>query len=122
MVGEKVKIVLVDDHTLFRTGLRGLLSQCESYDVVGDFGSGEEFLATLPTLAVDVVFMDISMPGMDGFELCRELRKRSSTLGIIMLTAHFRIKLAVTKCRTNATNLICRHRDTDARTATRMPR
>ena len=62
----RIKIALVDDHTLFRTGLKGLLSQREDFTVVADVGSGEEFLAILPTLDVDVVFMDISMPGMDG--------------------------------------------------------
>ncbi|MBO7185882.1 MAG: response regulator transcription factor [Alistipes sp.] len=88
MVGEKVKIVLVDDHTLFRTGLRGLLSQCESYDVVGDFGSGEEFLATLPTLAVDVVFMDISMPGIDGAETTRRALMLRPDLKVITLSMY----------------------------------
>ena len=54
-----VKIALVDDHTLFRTGLSGLLSQRDDFEVVADVGSGEEFLALLPTIDVDVVFMDI---------------------------------------------------------------
>lgn len=60
------KIILVDDHSLFRNGLRGLLDHCAGYRVVGEAGSGEEFLAMLPNMEVDVVFMDISMPGISG--------------------------------------------------------
>ena len=88
MVGEKVRIVLVDDHTLFRTGLRGLLSQNDNYDVVGDYGSGEEFLAVLPELAVDVVFMDISMPGIDGAETTRRALVLRPELKIITLSMY----------------------------------
>ena len=61
------KIVLVDDHSLFRGGLKGLLEHSADCRVVGEAGSGEEFLALLPDLEdVDVVFMDFSMPGIDG--------------------------------------------------------
>ena len=66
MAEKVIKIALVDDHTLFRTGLRGLLSGREDFSVVADFGSGVEFLKQLPELDVDVVFMDIAMPEMDG--------------------------------------------------------
>ncbi|WP_304583138.1 response regulator transcription factor [uncultured Alistipes sp.] len=60
------KIVLVDDHSLFRNGLRGLLERNGDCRVVGEAGSGEEFLSMLPGLEADVVFMDFSMPGIDG--------------------------------------------------------
>ena len=83
-----VKIALVDDHTLFRTGLRGLLSQNDNYDVVGDYGSGEEFLAVLPELAVDVVFMDISMPGINGAETTRRALQMRPTLKVIALSMY----------------------------------
>ena len=85
---EKVKIALVDDHTLFRTGLAGLLSQHDGYDVVSDVGSGEEFLALLPDLDVDVVFMDISMPGIDGGETTRRALVERPDLRIITLSMY----------------------------------
>jgi DNA-binding NarL/FixJ family response regulator len=71
MENKAIKIALVDDHTLFRTGLAGLLDQHEGYKVVATAGSGEEFLELLPELDVDVVFMDIAMPGIDGAETTR---------------------------------------------------
>ena len=85
---EKVKIALVDDHTLFRTGLAGLLSQHDGYDVVSDVGSGEEFLSLLPDLDVDVVFMDISMPGIDGGETTRRALVERPDLRIITLSMY----------------------------------
>ena len=65
---ERLKIILVDDHTLFRNGLRGLLDRSEACRVVAEAGSGEEFLELLPRTEADVVFMDFSMPGVDGAE------------------------------------------------------
>lgn len=83
-----VKIALVDDHTLFRTGLAGLLSQHDGFEVVADVGSGEEFLGMLPLLDVDVVFMDISMPGMDGAETTRRALADRPDLRIVTLSMY----------------------------------
>ena len=52
-----VRIVLVDDHTLFRNGLKGLLQTNSEYSVVGEFSDGSQFIAALPTLEVDIVIM-----------------------------------------------------------------
>ena len=60
------RIILVDDHSLFRNGLRGLLERCAECRVVGEAASGEEFLAMLDDIDADIVFMDFSMPGLDG--------------------------------------------------------
>ena len=80
------RIVLVDDHTLFRNGLRGLLERQEGYRVVGEAGSGEEFLALLDTLEADVVFMDFSMPGLDGAQTTERALARRPELRIITLS------------------------------------
>ena len=86
MAEKEIKIALVDDHTLFRTGLRGLLSTREDFNVVADFGSGVEFLKHLPELDVDVVFMDIAMPDMDGAETTQRALKFKPDMRVITLS------------------------------------
>lgn len=83
---EDIKIILVDDHALFRNGLKGLLSMRDGYRVVGEAADGEEFLRLLPQTAADVVFMDIAMPKMGGAEATREAVARQHDLKIICLS------------------------------------
>lgn len=85
---ERINLALVDDHTLFRRGLCGLLSHHDGYAVAADMGSGEEFLSALPTLDVDVVFMDISMPGIDGGETTRRALAMRPELKVIALSMY----------------------------------
>lgn len=80
------RIVLVDDHTLFRGGLRGLLDRYEAFRVVGEAGSGEELLERLPGWEADVVFMDIAMPGMGGAEATQRLLALRPELRVITLS------------------------------------
>ena len=84
----KINIALVDDHTLFRSGLAGLLSQHDNFEVVASVGSGEEFLAKLPEIDVDVVFMDISMSGIDVSETTRRALAERPELRIITLSMY----------------------------------
>ena len=80
------RIFLVDDHSLFRSGLRGLLERQEGYRVVGEAASGEEFLAQLDDVDTDVVFMDFSMPGLDGAQTTERALARRPELRIITLS------------------------------------
>jgi len=82
------RIALVDDHTLFRNGLRGLLERCTGYRVVGEAGGGEEFLAMLDTLKADVVFMDFAMPGIDGAQTTERALAKRPELKIITLSMY----------------------------------
>ena len=79
-------IALVDDHALFRTGLRGLLEHSTDHTVVAEAASGEEFLGMLQGLEADLVFMDFSMPGMDGAETTERALERRPDLRIITLS------------------------------------
>ena len=82
------RIALVDDHTLFRNGLRGLLEHCTGYRVVGEAGGGEEFLAMLDTLDADVVFMDFAMPGIDGAQTTERALAKRPEMKIITLSMY----------------------------------
>ena len=61
-----IRIALVDDHSLFRHGLKMLLEMCPDFEVVADAASGEEFLEQIASTHPDVVFMDYAMPGLNG--------------------------------------------------------
>lgn len=80
------RILLVDDHSLFRNGLKGLLEHCTGCRVVGEAASGEEFLAMLDTLDADIVFMDFAMPGLDGAQTTERALARRPELRIITLS------------------------------------
>lgn len=79
---------MVDDHTLFRSGLRSLLALREGFEIVADVGSGEEFLTLVDKTEIDVVFMDISMPGIDGVETTRRALAICPTLRVITLSMY----------------------------------
>ncbi len=81
-----MKIILVDDHSLFRRGLRSLLERIEGYEVVAEASSGEEFLEIIGDIEVDVVFMDFSMAGITGDVATERALSRYPDMRIITLS------------------------------------
>lgn len=81
-----IRIALVDDHTLFRNGLKLLLSSNPEFEVVADVGSGEEFLSVVEQERPDVVFMDYSMPGMNGAQTTEQALQLLPELKVITLS------------------------------------
>lgn len=81
-----VRIALVDDHALFRTGLRGLLEHLPERHIVAEAASGEEFLEMLQGLDADLVFMDFALPGIDGARTTEQALARRPDLRIITLS------------------------------------
>jgi DNA-binding NarL/FixJ family response regulator len=80
------RLVVVDDHALFRRGLIGLLSEFEGFEVVGQAGNGEEALQVIAKQKPDLVLLDINMPGMSGVETLGAIRKALFTMPVLMLT------------------------------------
>lgn len=85
-----VRVVLVDDHPVVRDGLRGMFDAEPGIDVVGEAASGPEAVALVARLGdgVDVVLMDLRMPGGDGVEAIRELRRLGHGTRILVLTTY----------------------------------
>lgn len=81
-----VRIALVDDHSLFRRGLKMLLTSYSDFEVVAEASSGEEFLELMDAAQPDVVFMDYSMGGMNGAETTERALERMPELKVISLT------------------------------------
>jgi DNA-binding NarL/FixJ family response regulator len=86
MTSEKTRLLLVDDHTLFRDGLRGLIGHWEEFQVVGEAANGQEALDLCRQRHPDVVLMDVQMPVMGGVEATRHIRAEFSTTQVVMLT------------------------------------
>ena len=86
--GNKINIFLVDDHTLFRNGLKGLLGLNDSFNVVGEAADGREFIAKLPDSGGEVVLMDIDMPGMNGLEATAKALEILPSLKVITLSMY----------------------------------
>src|SRR3990167_4913361 len=80
--------MLVDDHELVRTGIRGFLSQAKDISIIGEADTGEMALRLSKERHPDVVLMDLQMPGMGGLEATRKLVHISPDIKIIAVTAH----------------------------------
>ncbi|STX29463.1 response regulator GacA [Legionella beliardensis] len=82
-----IKILIVDDHALVRMGIRRLLEDLPDMDVVAEAASGEEALLLVKSHKPDVVLLDMKMPGIDGWEVTRRLKKSNPHIKIIAVTA-----------------------------------
>ena len=83
---DKIRILIADDHTLFREGLRALLTAAPDMDVIGEASTGDEAIALSLAHQPDVVLMDIQMPGISGIDAVKTLQQEFSDLKILMLT------------------------------------
>ena len=84
----RIRVVLADDHSVVRLGLRSLLGTAPDIDVVGEASDGEEAIALAERLDPDVVIMDLSMTGMDGASATREMVRRRPSSRVLVLTMH----------------------------------
>lgn len=85
---DDIRILLVDDHDIVRTGLRAYLENQGGFTVVGEASNGEEAVEKALRSRPDVIVMDITMPGMNGMEATRELNRRCKDCRILALTVH----------------------------------
>lgn len=85
---KEIRVLLVDDHTLIRDGLKRILGLEPGICVVGDAANGQQAVELAGELCPDVVIMDINMPEMNGIEAARLIKQRHPLMGIIALTIH----------------------------------
>lgn len=81
-------LLIVDDHEIVRSGIKRLVENNEKLNIVADLGSGEEAYHFLQKNAVDLVIMDISMPGKGGIETTNQIKKRFPKIKVLMLSMH----------------------------------
>lgn len=84
----KITVMIVDDHTLVRDGIRALLELVADFDVVGEAANGKDAIAKVKELSPDVVLMDMAMPVMNGLEATRRIRKEFPDSKVIAVTQY----------------------------------
>jgi DNA-binding NarL/FixJ family response regulator len=85
---EKIRLLIVDDHPVVRTGLKGMLSAVEDFELIGEAADGAEAVELSGQLNPDVILMDLKMPGMDGVTAIREITNRTPDRHILVLTTY----------------------------------
>ena len=88
LMNAPVRILIADDHPLFRAGLRALLDSVADTEVVGEAATGEEAVEMALALAPDVVVMDINMPGLNGIDATRAILDKSEHINVLVMTMH----------------------------------
>ncbi|HEV3125178.1 MAG TPA: response regulator transcription factor [Candidatus Dormibacteraeota bacterium] len=87
-VAERIRVLLADDHALFREGVRSLLETQDDMEVVGEVEDGRSAVQRAIELKPHVVLMDITMPTLDGIEATRQIHLRNEAIKVLMLTMH----------------------------------
>lgn len=83
-----ISVLIVDDHPMFRDGLQKALEMEDDLVVIGTCDDGERALVSARTLRPDVVLLDINLPGMNGLQVCRQLKSERPALAVVVLTAY----------------------------------
>ncbi|MGH2710147.1 MAG: response regulator [Actinomycetota bacterium] len=108
-----IRVVLGDDHTLVRQGLRRAVDQTDDLKVVGEAASGTEILRVVKETEPNIVVLDIRMPEMDGIEAARNITGDHPEIGIVMLTAYDDRHFVVEAVRAGAKGYVLKTRDAD---------
>ncbi len=101
-----IRIVIADDHTIVREGLKQLLSAASDLEVVGEARDGHEALALVRERDFDVLLVDLSMPGKGGMELIRQVKSEKPKLRILVLSMHAERQYAVRAIKAGASGYL----------------
>jgi DNA-binding NarL/FixJ family response regulator len=113
-VADPIRVLIVDDHQVVRRGLRTFLEIQDDIEVVGEAADGDEGVARAEELRPDVVLMDVKMPGTDGIEALRELRRLENPARILVVTSFTEQRTVVPALRAGAAGYVYKDVDPDA--------
>ena len=109
--GQRIRILIVDDHAILRQALHQLLELRSEVEVVGDAANGREAVAATEKLMPDVVLMDMVMPGLNGLEATRQIRKRFPKTRVLILTGYMEDEQILSALRAGAAGYIVKRSD-----------
>ena len=111
--GQRIRILIVDDHAILRQALHQLLELRQEVEVVGDAANGREAVAATEKLMPDVVLMDMVMPGLNGLEATRQIRKRFPKTRVLILTGYMEDEQILSALRAGAAGYVVKASDTE---------
>ncbi len=112
-MGDSIRIILVDDHNMVRMGLKAFFSTLPDIQVVGEAATGEDAVRLAGELTPDVALMDLIMPGMDGVEATRQVKKVSPRTQVIVVTSYHEDEHIFPAIRAGALSYVLKDIDPD---------
>ena len=107
----KIRVLVVDDHQLFREGIRSIFSSNEDIEVIGEADSVESMLSFFETTIPEVVLIDVTMPGGDGISAIKLCKKKYPTIRFVVLTMHADGQYVVKAARSGAFGYLLKNAD-----------
>ena len=107
-MAEKKSILIVDDHPLFREGLKAMIKGSSGYEVIGEVGTARDALRMAGKLKPDVVLLDVALPDRSGIEIVKELRRNLSKTRIMIITMHSKVDYIVKAFLAGATGYLAK--------------
>ena len=111
--GQRIRVMIVDDHAILRQALGQLLEGKPEVEVVGDASNGREAMTLAEKLQPDVILMDMVMPGLNGLEATRQIRKRFPNTRVLILTGYMEDEQILSALRAGASGYVVKRSDTD---------
>ncbi len=109
----KLKILIIDDHPLFREGIKTIISRDSRFEVIDEAGTGREGLEKISRLKPDVAVVDISLPDTTGMEVARKIRMQSPKTHVMILSMHSKIEYIVEAFQAGATGYVVKESATE---------
>ena len=116
----RIKLVVVDDHSLFRKGLVGLLEEMIEFQVVGEASNGQDALGLIETVSPDIILLDINMPVMDGLQTLVVIRRLYPEQKVLMLTISQNDEDLINAIVTGANGYVLKNTEPDSLRSTLM--
>ena len=108
-----IKVLMVDDHIMVREGIKRIIDDTNDIDIVAEAASGEEALKALNNIGVDIVLLDISMPGKNGIQTLKEIKKHNPTMKVLMLSMHAEEQYAMRAIKAGASGYLTKDSASD---------